>query len=74
MSTTFPIRGLDQETVERLDTAARARGMSRNAYVVDVLRDHVRQVRPRVDSDEFRAAAALARDLGDADFRRFGWR
>jgi predicted nucleic acid-binding protein len=43
-ATTFPIRGLDDDVVRRLDSAARSRGMSRNADLVEVLTTHARQV------------------------------
>lgn len=74
MSTTFPVRGLDTDSLERIDTAARAKGMSRNAYVVDLLQRHAREVRPPFDARAFADASQLAADLGDEEFRRAGWR
>jgi plasmid stability protein len=43
----FPVRGLPPDVIEKLDVAAAARGMSRNAYVAEVLTQHARQIRPR---------------------------
>ncbi|MGF1645873.1 MAG: hypothetical protein ACFCVF_02975 [Kineosporiaceae bacterium] len=73
-ATTFPIRGLDEDVVRRLDSAARSRGMSRNAYVVEVLTAHARQVRRPFDAGAFAAAVELAADLGDDRLMRSAWR
>jgi plasmid stability protein len=70
---TFPVRGLDPEVVEKLDAAAAQHGMSRNAYIVELLTDHARQVRPTVTADSFAQAAALASDLGSEELMRRAW-
>lgn len=69
----FPVRGVPAEVVEKLDRVAAARGLSRNAYLIEVLTEHVRQVRPTVTSESFAVAAALAVDLGDEDVMRAAW-
>jgi predicted DNA-binding protein len=74
MSTTFPVRGLAPEVVDRLDAAAKAEGSSRNAYIVRILTEHARRVRPEVTEGGFRRAADLAADLGDEDVMSAAWR
>lgn len=69
----FPVRGLPVDVVEKLDVAAAARGMSRNAYVAEVLTQHARQVRPTVTRESFAHAAELAADLGDEPLMRAAW-
>ncbi|WP_019878016.1 FitA-like ribbon-helix-helix domain-containing protein [Sporichthya polymorpha] len=69
----FPIRGLPDEVAEKLDQIAAQHGLSRNAYVVEVLTTHVREARPEASQDRFAAAAALASDLGDEDVMRAAW-
>lgn len=69
----FPIRGMPAEVVQKLDMAAAAKGMSRNAYVVEVLTEHARRVRPNVTGESFAMAAELAADLGDDDVMRAAW-
>lgn len=69
----FPIRGLPDEVAEKLDHIAAQRGLSRNAYVVEVLTTHVREVRPEATQDRFAVAAGLAADLGDDDVMRAAW-
>lgn len=69
----FPIRGVPPEVVEKLDIAAAARGMSRNAYMVEVLTSHVRHIRPAVTRESFAHAAELAADLGDETLLRAAW-
>lgn len=69
----FPVRGLPPDVVEKLDIAAAAKGMSRNAYVAEVLTQHARQVRPTVTSESFARAAELASDLGDEHVMRAAW-
>lgn len=69
----FAIRGLSPEVVEKIDVAAAARGMSRNAYIVEVLTEHIRRVRPLVTPESFARAAELASDLGDEDLMRAAW-
>ena len=69
----FPIRGLPPDVVEKLDTAAAAKGMSRNAYVAEVLIQHVRQIRPTVTRESFAEATELAADLGDQALMRAAW-
>jgi plasmid stability protein len=73
-ATAFPVRGLDEDTIRRLDVAARSRGMSRNAYVVEVLTEHARRVRRPLDRSAFTAAVELAADLGDGELMRSAWR
>lgn len=69
----FPVRGVPDDVVEKLDRAAAAKGMSRNAYVVEVLTEHARRVRPGVSRESFATAAELAADLGDEDVMRAAW-
>ncbi|MGH8907240.1 MAG: type II toxin-antitoxin system VapB family antitoxin [Egibacteraceae bacterium] len=69
----FPVRGLSQDVIDRLDAAAAAKGVSRNAYVVEVLTQHARQVRPTVTRESFARAAELASDLGDKELMRAAW-
>lgn len=69
----FPIRSIPPEVLEKLDIAAAAKGMSRNAYVVDVLTRHARQIRPTVTSDSFAQAADMAADLGDEQLMGTAW-
>ncbi len=69
----FPVRGLEPEVVDKLDAAAAARGMSRNAYVREILSEHARLVRPTVTRESFAQAADLAADLGDEDVMRGAW-
>jgi hypothetical protein len=73
MTKTFPIRGLAPDVVDKLDAAAEAEGSSRNAYIVKVLTEHARRVRPAVTEDSLRRAANLAADLGDEDVLRAAW-
>jgi plasmid stability protein len=69
----FPVRGLPPDVVEKLDIAAAAKGMSRNAYVAEVLTQHAREVRPTVTPESFARAAELAADLGDEQLMRAAW-
>lgn len=69
----FPVRGLPPHVVDKLDIAAAERGMSRNAYVVDVLTEHARRVRPSVTAESFAEALDLAADLGDEELMRSAW-
>lgn len=69
----FPVRGLPPDVVEKLDIAAAAKGMSRNAYVAEVLTTHARRVRPTVTPESFAQAADLAADLGDEALMRTAW-
>ncbi|MGH3870409.1 MAG: type II toxin-antitoxin system VapB family antitoxin [Pseudonocardiaceae bacterium] len=69
----FPVRGLPADVVEKLDIAAVAKGMSRNAYVAEVLTQHVRRIRPTVTRESFARAAELAADLGDETLLRAAW-
>ncbi|MGQ0624639.1 MAG: type II toxin-antitoxin system VapB family antitoxin [Sporichthyaceae bacterium] len=69
----FPIRGLPDEVAEKLDHIASQRGLSRNAYLVEVLTAHVQDVRSEITPDRFAAAAALAIDLGDENLMRAAW-
>lgn len=73
MATAFPIRGLPPEVIRKLDAAAAADGSSRNAYIVNVLTEHARQVRPMATADTFARAAQLAEDLGDETVMRTAW-
>ncbi|MGH3928596.1 MAG: hypothetical protein ACRDTF_01300 [Pseudonocardiaceae bacterium] len=65
----FPVRGLPPDIVEILDNAASAKGMSRDAYVAEVLTQHARQIRPTVTRESF----AIAADLGDKTLMRTDW-
>jgi len=69
----FPIRGLPIDVVDKLDVAAAERGISRNAYVVEVLTEHARRVRPTVTPESFAEALVLAADLGDEELMRSAW-
>lgn len=69
----FPIRGLPPDVVDKLDVAAAEHGVSRNAYVVAVLTEHARQVRPTVTAESYAEALALAVDLGDEELMRSAW-
>lgn len=69
----FPVRGLPPDVLEKLDIVAASRGMSRSAYVVEVLTTHARQVRPTVTRESFASAAELAADLGDEKLMRAAW-
>ena len=73
MASTFPVRGLPPDVIERIDTAAGAAGLSRNAYIVRVLTEHARRVRPVATPETFRQAADLAVDLGDDRIMRAAW-
>ncbi len=69
----FPVRGLPEDVAEQLDRIAAQRGVSRNAYVVELLTAHVRGERPQVTAERFSAAAGLAADLGDEELMRAAW-
>ncbi|MGQ0631289.1 MAG: type II toxin-antitoxin system VapB family antitoxin [Sporichthyaceae bacterium] len=69
----FPIRGLPDEVAEKLDTIAAQRGLSRNAYLVEVLTEHVQRVRPTATAEAFASALELAADLGDEGVMRAAW-
>ncbi|MGH4016867.1 MAG: type II toxin-antitoxin system VapB family antitoxin [Pseudonocardiaceae bacterium] len=69
----FPVRGLPPDVVEKLDIAAATKGMSRNAYVAEVLTQHARQIRPTVTRESFARAADLAADLDDETLMRAAW-
>lgn len=69
----FPIRNLPPDVVEKLDLAAAERGLSRNAYVVEILVEHARRVRPTVTAEALAAVLDLAADLGDEDLMRSAW-
>lgn len=69
----FPIRGLPDDVADKLDQAAAQRGLSRNAYVVEILTEHVRDARPTVTAEQFSEAVGLAADLGDEDLMRAAW-
>ncbi|MGH3612632.1 MAG: type II toxin-antitoxin system VapB family antitoxin [Pseudonocardia sp.] len=69
----FPIRGLPPDVVDKLDIAAAQRGVSRNSYVIEVLTDHARLLRPTVTAESFAEALALASDLGDEELMRSAW-
>lgn len=69
----FALRGLDPAVLERIDATAEAKGMSRNAYIVTVLTDHTRRVRPVASPHAFRQAVELASDLGDRELMASAW-
>jgi plasmid stability protein len=69
----FPIRGLPDDVADKLDQAATQRGLSRNAYVVEILTEHVREARPAVTAEQFSVALGLASDLGDEELMRAAW-
>jgi hypothetical protein len=69
----FPIRGLAADVIDKLDAAASERGLSRNAYIVEVLTQHARQVRPVVTRESFAQAATLAADLGNEELMTAAW-
>ncbi len=69
----FPIRGLPPDVVDKLDIAAAGQGLSRNAYVVEILVEHARRVRPTVTSESYAEALELAADLGDEELMRSAW-
>lgn len=69
----FPVRGLSEDIIKKLDIAAEACDMSRNAYIIEVLTEHARTVRPAVSRELFTEAAELASDLGDEDGMRAAW-
>ena len=73
MPTTLAVRGVPADVIERIDTAAKATGVSRNAYIVQVLSEHARLVRPVATAETFRRATNLAADLGDEDLMRAAW-
>lgn len=65
--------GLAPDVLDKLDAAAESKGLSRNAYIVEVLTEHARRVRPVVTSESFAHAAGLAADLGDDDLMSTAW-
>lgn len=69
----FPIRGLPADVVDKLDVAAAQRGLSRNAYVVGLLTEHARRVRPTVTAESYADVLSLASDLGDEELMRSAW-
>lgn len=69
----FPIRGLPPDVLDKIDTEAAAKGMSRNAYLVEVLTRHARLIRPTVTAESFARVAGLAADLGDDELMRAAW-
>ncbi len=69
----FPIRGLAADVIDKLDAAAIEKGLSRNAYIVQVLTQHARQVRPVVTRESFAQAAVLAADLGNEELMSAAW-
>lgn len=69
----FPIRGLDPQVVDKIDAAAAERGMSRNAYIVELLTEHASKIRPTTNERSFAEAASLASDLGDDEVMRRAW-
>ncbi|HJY25922.1 MAG TPA: hypothetical protein VJ649_09665 [Actinomycetes bacterium] len=73
MATTFVVRGLPADVIERIDAAAKAAGVSRNAYIVRVLSERARLVRPVATAETFRRATNLAADLGNEDLMRAAW-
>lgn len=73
MATTFPVRGLSSDVIAKIDGAAEAAGVSRNAYIVQVLTEHARRVRPVAAPEAFRHAAELAADLDDEKLMRAAW-
>ena len=73
MTTAFPVRGLDPQVLDKLTAAAEAEGSSRNSYVVRVLTEHVRAIRPAATEAGFAEAAELAGDLGDKELMRAAW-
>jgi hypothetical protein len=73
VTTAFPVRGLESEVLEKLTAAAQAEGSSRNAYVVRVLTEHVRRIRPPATEAGFAGAAELASDLADKELMRAAW-
>lgn len=73
MASAFPIRGLSPEIIDRIDAAAYAEGSSRNAYIVKVLTEHAKRVRPVASAEAFARAADLATDLGDESLMRAAW-
>ena len=68
------VRGFDAAIVKRLDEAAAATGVSRNAHVLDLLTRGARSARPVVTPESFRAAAELTSDLGEAELMHDAWR
>lgn len=69
----FPVRGLAPDVVSKIDAAAEAQGVSRNAYIVNVLTEHARRVRPVATAESVRRAADLAADLGDETLMHAAW-
>ncbi|MGY6497190.1 MAG: type II toxin-antitoxin system VapB family antitoxin [Microcella sp.] len=69
------IRGLDANTVARLDARAAALGISRSEYLRRQLDAAGRAEVPTiVSADDLRRAARAARDLGDPDVMAAAWR
>jgi hypothetical protein len=73
MATTFVVRGLPVDVIERIDAAAKAVGVSRNAYIVRVLSERARLARPVATAETFRRATNLAADLGNEELMRAAW-
>ena len=69
------IRGLSDESVAKIDQAARERGLSRNEFLRRQLSEQDMQIsRPRLTREDLLRAASASEDLLDDEIMSGAWR
>lgn len=69
------IRGLSDESVAKIDQAARERGLSRNEFLRRQLSEQdVQTSRPRLTREDLLRAASASEDLLDDEIMSGAWR
>ncbi len=69
------IRGLSDESVAKIDQAARERGLSRNEFLRRQLSEQdVKISRPRLTREDLLRAASASEDLLDDEIMSGAWR
>lgn len=69
------IRGLSDESVAKIDQAARERGLSRNEFLRRQLSEQDVQIsRPRLTREDLLRAASASEDLLDDEIMSGAWR
>ena len=69
------IRGLSEESVAKIDQAARERGLSRNEFLRRQLSEQDVQIsRPRLTREDLLRAASASEDLLDDEIMSGAWR
>lgn len=68
------IRGLNDETVARIDRSAEELGLSRNEYLRRQLEDGTPRVTTKATEEDWKRSGEIFADLGDPDIMADAWR